>query len=67
VSRKYELGDKATGVVADENEWNRTGPRIIRPKRTAWGAVTGLFGASDTAVIIETNTGESLCIRVDMT
>lgn len=66
MARKYDLGDRATGIVADENDWNRTGPRVIKPKRTAWGTVTGLFGTSNIAVIIKTNTGESLCIRVDM-
>jgi hypothetical protein len=64
--RTYELGQQATGVVADENDWNKTGPRIKTPRKRAWGTITGVF-AVPTAVIIETASGESYCIRVDIT
>jgi hypothetical protein len=62
--RSYDLGDRATGLVADENDWNKTGPRIITPRTTKWGTVTGLF-AAPTAVIIQTDYGETYCVRVD--
>lgn len=65
--RSHELGDRATGAIADENDWNRTGPRIIAPKRKAWGIVTGLFANTNNAVIITTSNDETLCIRVDAT
>jgi hypothetical protein len=63
--RIYELGERATGIVADENDWNKTGPRIVTPKRRAWGIVVGIF-AVPTAVIVQTDSGESYCIRVDI-
>jgi hypothetical protein len=62
--RTYDLGDRATGLVADENDWNKTGPQIITPKRKAWGEVIGVF-AAPTAVLIRTDAGETYCIRVD--
>jgi hypothetical protein len=62
--RTYDLGDNATGFIADENDWNKTGPRIITPKRRAWGIVTGVF-AAPTAVVVRTDDGKSHCIRVD--
>jgi hypothetical protein len=65
--RTYDLGDNATGFIADENDWNKTGPRIIAPKRRAWGTVTGLFANTNNAVIIKTSANETLCIRVDTT
>ena len=65
--RSYDLGDSATGIVADENDWNNKGPRIIQPKRTAWGTVTGLFANTKNAVIIQTDKCETYCIRVDVT
>jgi hypothetical protein len=64
--RTYDLGDKATGVVADENDWNKTGPRIIKPRKTAWGIVTGIFANSRNAVTIMSDNGETYCIRVDI-
>jgi hypothetical protein len=64
--RTYDLGDNATGVIADENDWNRRGPRIVTPRKTAWGTVTGLYSNSDNAVIIRTDSGETHCIRVDI-
>lgn len=63
--RTYDLGDRATGVIADENDWNKTGPRVITPKTRAWGIVVGVF-AAPTAVIIETDKSETYCIRVDI-
>lgn len=64
--RTYDLGDKATGVVADENDWNKTGPRIIKPSKIAWGIVTGIFANSRNAVTIMSDNGETYCIRVDI-
>ena len=63
--RTYDLGDNATGFVADENDWNKTGPRIITPRKRAWGTVIGLFVAP-TAVLVRTSSGETYCIRVDI-
>lgn len=63
--RTYDLGDRATGLVANETDWNKTGPRIITPKRKAWGTVIGVF-AAPTAVIVQTDNGETYCIRVDI-
>jgi hypothetical protein len=63
--RSYDLGDRATGIVANPDDWNNTGPRIITPKRKAWGTVVGVFAVS-TAVVIQTDAGESYCIRVDI-
>jgi hypothetical protein len=65
MSRTYELGDSATGIIADENDWNKTGPRIITPRKTAWGTVTGIFATTRNAVMIRTATGQTYCIRVD--
>ena len=63
--RIYDLGERATGLVADENDWNQTGPRIKTPRRKAWGTVVGVFAVS-TAVVIQTDAGESCCIREDL-
>jgi hypothetical protein len=63
--RTYDLGDKATGIIADENDWNRTGPRIVTPKQKAWGTVIGIFVAP-TAVLIRTDADKTYCIRVDI-
>jgi hypothetical protein len=63
--RTYELGDNATGVIADQNDWNRTGPRIVTPRKTAWGTVIGVFAAR-TAVMIQAKDNQTYCIRVDI-
>lgn len=62
--RNYDLGERATGPIADENDWNKTGPRIKTPRKLAWGIVVGVFTVP-TAVVIQTDAGESYCIRVD--
>jgi hypothetical protein len=64
--RTYDFGDRATGLVADENDWTKTGPRMIHPLTRKWGTVTGIFTNSRNAVTIQTASGETYCIRVDV-
>lgn len=59
-----DFGDTATGIVANENDWTNSGPRIIRPRREITGTVIGLFATSDKAVKVKTLEGETACIRV---
>jgi hypothetical protein len=59
-----DFGDTVTGVVANENDWTSSGPRIVRPRREVTGTVIGLFANSRTAVTVKTPAGESLCVRV---
>lgn len=59
-----DFGDRATGVVANENDWGSAGPRIIPPRRTVTGTVVGLFAEAPAVVRVRTDTGETVCIRV---
>lgn len=58
-----DFGDTVTGIVANENDWTNSGPRITRPRRTVTGTVVGLF-ADSSAVKVQTPAGETLCVRV---
>lgn len=59
-----DLGQVVTGIVADENDWAKAGPRIITPRRTVTGIVTGLFMLCPSAATIRTDAGETVCVRV---
>lgn len=64
--RVYDFGDSATGIVANPDDWTKTGPRVKKPRTTKWGIVTGLFAGANNAVSIQTDNGETYCIRVDI-
>lgn len=59
----YEFGDEVTGVVADENDWGKSGPRIVQPRREATGHVVGMYSTAADVVTIQTGDGERVCIR----
>lgn len=59
-----DFGDTVTGIVADENDWTGSGPRMLRPRRTVTGTVVGLFADSHAAVRVKTVAGETVCVRV---
>lgn len=60
----YDFGDRVTGVVADENDWGSSGPRIIPPRREVTGVVVGLYSAAPAVARVQTPDGERLCIRI---
>jgi hypothetical protein len=59
-----DLGDRASGVVANENDWGGKNPEIIRPRRVASGVVVGLYPGAPDVVKIRTSGGETLVIRL---
>lgn len=59
-----DFGDTVTGIIANENDWTNSGPRIIRPRREITGTVTGLFALSDKTARIKTPEGETACVRI---
>lgn len=60
----YDFGDRATGVVANENDWGSTGPHIARPRRVVTGTVVGLYPEAPSVVKVQTAAGDVFCIRV---
>lgn len=64
--RKLDFGDRATGVVCDENDWGPRGPLARRPRRVVSGTVVGLFADAPAVATVQTHTGETLCIRTDL-
>lgn len=61
---RYGFGDTVSGVVANENDWGTSGPRIISPRRVVAGTVVGLYAAAPAVVKVQTRGGEVCCIRV---
>lgn len=59
-----DFGDTVTGHIADENDWTKSGPRIITPKRTFTGTVTGLFTDEPHAAKVTNRAGEQRCVRI---
>jgi hypothetical protein len=64
--RTYYFGERATGVIANPDDWNKNGPRVITPRKRAWGIVIGVFANSRNAVTIQTDANETYCVRVDL-
>jgi hypothetical protein len=60
-----DFGDTVTGIVANENDWTNSGPRILRPRREVTGTVVGLFANSERAVTVKTPAGETVCVPGD--
>jgi len=63
-ARRYDFGDTATGVVANENDWGSSGPRILAPRRMVTGTVVGLYPQAPAVVKVQTPAGETCCIRI---
>lgn len=62
-----EIGTRASGTVCNEHEWGGHNPPIIRPKRVVIGTITGVFTAAPNVVHVQTDAGEHLVIRTDLT
>ena len=59
-----DFGDTVTGHIADENDWTKSGPRLVTPKRTFTGTVTGLFADEPRAAKVTNRAGEQRCVRI---
>lgn len=59
-----DLGDRATGVVSDENDWGGKYPRPITPRRIVTGTVMGVYPGAPDVVKVETDRGETCVIRI---
>lgn len=60
------FGERANGIVCDENDWGGKNPPMIRPRKRVWGTVNRVFPAAPNVVGVETMDGEHYVIRTDV-